>query len=104
MADKIGIMALTRGGRALAERLAALLPDSHALLNSQGKFKNVITQAWQDYDSLICIMATGIVVRSLAPLLQDKRHDPAVVVCDEQGQYAISLLSGQRLHWRLSLC
>lgn len=39
-------------------------------------------------------MATGIVVRTLAPLLKDKRSDPAVVVCDEQGEYAVSLLSG----------
>jgi len=39
-------------------------------------------------------MATGIVVRTLAPLLKDKRSDPAVVVCDEQGDYAVSLLSG----------
>ncbi|MCI5141596.1 MAG: cobalamin biosynthesis protein CbiG, partial [Candidatus Electrothrix sp. ATG1] len=53
-----------------------------------------LAQAWQDYDHLICIMATGIVVRSIAPLLQDKAVDPAVVVCDEQGRFAISLLSG----------
>ncbi|HEB69472.1 MAG TPA: cobalamin biosynthesis protein CbiG, partial [Desulfobulbus sp.] len=39
-------------------------------------------------------MATGIVVRTLAPLLQDKRLDPAVVVCDEKGRFAVSLLSG----------
>jgi cobalt-precorrin 5A hydrolase len=39
-------------------------------------------------------MAAGIVVRSLAPLLQSKYLDPAVVVVDEKGQYAISLLSG----------
>jgi cobalt-precorrin 5A hydrolase len=39
-------------------------------------------------------MATGIVVRTLAPLLVDKRQDPAIVVCDEKGQFAVSLLSG----------
>lgn len=39
-------------------------------------------------------MAAGIVVRTLAPLLDDKRRDPAVVVCDEHGQFAVSLLSG----------
>lgn len=39
-------------------------------------------------------MAIGIAVRTLAPLLEDKRKDPAVVVCDEQGRFAVSLLSG----------
>jgi cobalt-precorrin 5A hydrolase/precorrin-3B C17-methyltransferase len=39
-------------------------------------------------------MAAGIVVRTIAPLLKDKKTDPAVVVLDEKGEYAISLLSG----------
>ena len=39
-------------------------------------------------------MAAGIVVRTIAPLLADKRHDPAVVVCDEAGRFAIPLVSG----------
>lgn len=45
-------------------------------------------------DRILCIMATGIVVRVLAPLLQHKSLDPAIVVMDEGGQHAISLLSG----------
>ena len=39
-------------------------------------------------------MATGIVVRSIARHLVGKTVDPAVVVLDEKGQFAISLLSG----------
>jgi cobalt-precorrin 5A hydrolase len=46
------------------------------------------------YSGHVFIMATGIVVRSMAPLLQHKTKDPAVVVVDECGQHAISLLSG----------
>ncbi len=43
---------------------------------------------------LVFIMATGAVVRLMAPFLVDKATDPAVVVVDETGRWAISLLSG----------
>ena len=39
-------------------------------------------------------MATGIVVRTIAPKLESKDKDPAVVVIDDAGSFAISLLSG----------
>lgn len=45
-------------------------------------------------NALVFIGACGIAVRSIAPYLKDKTSDPCVVVLDEQGQYAISLLSG----------
>lgn len=43
---------------------------------------------------LVCIMATGIVVRILAPHLRGKAVDPAVVAMDEAGAFAVSLLAG----------
>lgn len=46
------------------------------------------------YDRLLFIMATGIVVRMIAPYIKHKSEDPAIVVMDEQGKFAISLLSG----------
>ncbi|WYD81415.1 MAG: cobalt-precorrin 5A hydrolase [Candidatus Electrothrix gigas] len=105
MKKKTAIIALTKGGNQLAQRLTTHLPESVILsnlstlpalstLSTKGNIHNTLAQAWQKHDNLICIMATGIVVRGIAPLLQDKQVDPAVVVCDEQGQYAISLLSG----------
>jgi cobalt-precorrin 5A hydrolase/precorrin-3B C17-methyltransferase len=39
-------------------------------------------------------MSTGIAVRMLAPLIEDKRKDPGVVVVDQEGLFAVSLLSG----------
>lgn len=51
---------------------------------------------WGEYSALIFIMAAGIVVRVIAPLLKSKWSDPAVVVVDEKGKFAISLAGG---HW-----
>ena len=45
-------------------------------------------------ENLVCVMAAGIVVRSIAPYLRAKDTDPAVVVVDEAGKFAVSLLSG----------
>ena len=45
-------------------------------------------------DEIIFIGACGIAVRSIAPFVSSKKTDPAVVVIDEQGKFAISLLSG----------
>lgn len=86
------VLALSRGGCLLGQRLAAALGGD--FYPCKGRLQAVFGQTWQQYPHLVCIMATGIVVRAIAPLLQDKYHDPAVVVCDERGQYAISLISG----------
>lgn len=58
------------------------------------KICDAVEKAFRGYDGLIFIMAAGIAVRSIAPLLKSKLEDPAVVVFDECGQYGISLLSG----------
>jgi cobalt-precorrin 5A hydrolase len=42
----------------------------------------------------VLIMATGIATRFVEGLLRDKHHDPAVVVLDEAGRYAIALVGG----------
>ncbi len=54
----------------------------------------LIDKIWGRYDSLIFIMAMGIVIRIIKDHIQDKYNDPAVVVLDEMGRYAISALSG----------
>ncbi len=49
---------------------------------------------WHDYRSFIFCLASGAVVRLIAPLLQHKLTDPAVVVIDPEGKFVISLCSG----------
>jgi len=90
---KIGILAITDGGRKLAADLATKMPEA-LLLSQEGGVAQALAQHWREMDGFVCIMATGIVVRAIAPLLQDKKSDPCVVVVDEKGHHAVSLLSG----------
>ena len=90
---KIGILAITEGGKRLAAELAAKMPASQ-VLPQEGGVAHALADYWQEVDGFVCIMATGIVVRGIAPLLQGKEHDPCVVVVDELGRHAVSLLSG----------
>lgn len=58
------------------------------------KMSSIMEVLFKEYDRVLCIMATGIVVRMIAPYIVHKSKDPAIVVMDEQGNYIISLLSG----------
>lgn len=58
------------------------------------RLADIFAHGWGNYDALIFIMATGIVVRTLAPHLVSKLSDPAVLVMDDGGRNIISLLSG----------
>jgi cobalt-precorrin 5A hydrolase len=60
----------------------------------RGPLRKFLPFVWQQFDAIVAVMALGIVVRLVAPLLRDKRHDPAVVVVDEAGRFAISTLGG----------
>jgi cobalt-precorrin 5A hydrolase len=59
-----------------------------------GELSGLVGQLWPEADGFVFIMATGIVVRVVAPQLVGKDTDPAVVVMDDAGKFAISLLSG----------
>lgn len=60
-----------------------------------GSLKEQLPEWWQSRALVFCL-AMGAVVRLIAPLLQDKRQDPAVVVVDGTGQFVMSLCGGHR--------
>ncbi len=90
---RIAILAITDQGKITASKIHSALPGSQLIVSSQG-VKKSIEDAWHEYDSIICVMATGIVVRCIVKLCRSKFEDPAIVVVDEQCRFAISLLSG----------
>jgi cobalt-precorrin 5A hydrolase len=101
----LSIIAITPGGANLARRLGESLPDACLHLPERLRIADrccyyreplaeLLPRLFARGDALCCIMSTGIVARLLAPHLRGKAVDPAVVVMDEIGEFAISLFSG----------
>ncbi|MEQ1546814.1 cobalamin biosynthesis protein [Methyloglobulus sp.] len=63
-------------------------------LNPSVSQKDQFAHAYRLHSQWIMIAASGIAVRFLDGLTHDKHHDPAVVVLDEAGRFAVSLLAG----------
>jgi len=103
-ARPLKILALTPKGAVLARRLCRSLAGAQCWLSQTQagepgdlvfvSLSQALADAFARGENLVCVMAVGIVVRSIAPFLKSKATDPGVVVVDEAGQFAISLLSG----------
>ena len=102
---RTAVWAISPRGVQLAGTIGAELPGSSLLLSKKmvvddnqaatfSRLKDAVAEQWQRFDGHVFIMATGIVVRTSAEHLRHKTVDPAVVVCDEAGRFAISLVSG----------
>ena len=61
-----------------------------------GSLKAHLASLWDQHRAFVFCLATGAVVRLIAPLLEDKSCDPAIVVVDEKGEFVISLCSGHQ--------
>jgi cobalt-precorrin 5A hydrolase/precorrin-3B C17-methyltransferase len=72
--------------------IAGRLPYEHR----HGDLVETVRAGWAEVDGFVLVCATGIAVRAIAPLLADKAGDPAVVVVDDGGRYAIALTGGHR--------
>ncbi|NYE08924.1 cobalt-precorrin 5A hydrolase [Bacillus niacini] len=68
--------------------------DTRKIQLFDGTVRLLLPVLFQQYKGIICIISLGAVVRMIAPLLIDKKKDPAVLVVDDKGQYVISVLSG----------
>ncbi|MDR2899233.1 MAG: hypothetical protein LBU94_02860, partial [Clostridiales bacterium] len=107
---RFSIIAFSENGASLAKRISLGLKNNskdnktdvyiasrHAESTGFVPFSSVydLTEGmFNDADAIIYIGACGIAVRAIAPLVKSKLRDPAVIVCDEMGRFAISLLSG----------
>lgn len=101
---KVALITLTHGGLQLADKLREYNPNIEIFTHRKCQYEYVklielplrdnIKGLMDEYDMLVFIMATGIVVRLIAPYIKHKSIDPGVIVIDEQGKYVISLLSG----------
>jgi cobalt-precorrin 5A hydrolase len=87
------VVALTPRGGDLGRRLARDLGRGE-VRDAQGCVRPLLQELFQAGKPLVCVMALGIVVRILGPLARDKGTEPAVVVVDEAGRFAVSVLGG----------
>ena len=87
-------LAFTAKGEALAHRLAEALPGSVSRCGGDVTLKGWTAEHFAQDEALIFVGAVGIAVRAIAPHCRSKAADPAVVVVDEGGSFAVPLLSG----------
>jgi cobalt-precorrin 5A hydrolase len=103
--NKIAVWAITPNGAALAVRIAAAFANADVyggkrldgLPEPAVRFESLteaVAAHFRRYSGHVFVMAAGIVVRTVAGLIVHKTEDPAVVVVDDRGAFAISLLSG----------
>ena len=90
--DKVTGFYLNQRGKKVLMRLKAIFSEMKIKRLNKVKLK----EAWRDSELLIFVMATGIVVRSVAELLKGKGRDPGVIVISEGGESVISLIGGHQ--------
>ncbi|MGG1658558.1 cobalt-precorrin 5A hydrolase [Brevibacillus sp. NRS-1366] len=103
------IVAITKHGVEMARDLAQKFPgtdlyymskfargdeESRGIQLFSNSVRMLFPALWPAYKGLIIIISLGAVVRMIAPLLEDKKKDPGVVVVDDRGENVISVLSG----------
>ncbi|MDD1514127.1 cobalt-precorrin 5A hydrolase [Priestia megaterium] len=103
------VVAITKHGVEIARNLGRTFQQSDVYYMSKfekgdeqeqniqlfsGSVRMLLPSLFESYKGLIIIISLGAVVRMIAPILKDKKTDPAVVVIDDKGENVISVLSG----------
>ena len=93
----------------LDQLLQAGLIDSQVGTDDQPAAGDCLVEQWSTASGFVIVGACGLVTRLIAPLLVNKERDPAVVVVDPQGRFAIPLLGGhaagaERLSHQIAAC
>lgn len=80
----------------MAQRIQAAFGSQVTIVEASvhNKTATLIAEAWQQETAIVFIGSMGICVRSIAPLLEDKKKDPAVICIDATGRYVIPVVSG----------
>lgn len=91
---KIAAIAFTDAGMSLGRRLQEKAEDFTLSRCAGGGLRAWTEEAFASCDALVFIGAAGIAVRAIAPFVRCKTSDPAVVVIDERGTFAVPILSG----------
>jgi len=85
--QKIAVIQISEAGKHLAYFL-------QQELGAQLIERTAVGEHWYNYDAFVFIGAMGICIRTIAPYVEDKHKDPAVVCVDSFGNHVISVLSG----------
>ncbi len=107
LTERRAVIAITKRGMEIARRIVDKMPDVEAYAPS--KFESpsmgitnwfneptsrLVSSLFSKCDALIFIFSLGAAIRLIAPLVVDKKTDPAIVVIDDRANFAISALSG----------
>lgn len=91
MRDGIAYIAFTERGRKLSHRLSEQFGGA---VSEHASLRDWTAAQFPNREALVFVGAAGIAVRAIAPYVESKALDPAVLVVDETGKFVIPLLSG----------
>lgn len=98
---KTTIIVISEASIGIAKSIKQELPESEifsTIANADCQhiqsLQEAVPQLFHSSDALIFIGAMGICVRAIAPCIEDKKTDPAVLCVDSTGRYVVSVLSG----------
>lgn len=105
MPDAVAIVVLTEQGLATARRIGSCLPGARIhgyaprVTEADVRFDEVgaeLRRLFAEGVDIVGVCAAGVLIRTLAPALADKREEPAVIAVAEDGSAVVPLLGGHR--------